>query len=552
MQAARKDLARGDPRIVIVEQGSQYTLKIGQVYRDLGYRSVVVESKRASKWIKKHKPRLVVLSGSRSSVFDAEAPKLPEGLLELVENGTVRVLYGICYGQQELAHELGGTVSVANDNAEYGPAKIVVCDTAHYLFRDLPQEQDVWMSHGNSVTVAPENFTVLARTETGAIAAMSKGSIVATQWHGEVTQTVHGKEQLHRIALAAGCEPDWEALSQIHVMQDGFRDLPETARVIMGFSGGVDSTTMAAGAVPIFGERLLGLTIDGGQLGENELEEIELNAKTVGIQHRIVDAKAEFLEAMSVYMYTDKKSPWWKRAVSPIVNYVAKKVFGYAGTIDAEEKRRRFKSVYVRIFMREASRFGAIYILQGTLAPDRIESGATGAAVIKSHHNVGNDFGSLIQLHPFDHLFKYEVRALARELKLPERICARHPSPGPGNYIRVVGVPVSQDLLNTVSWAQARVKEILIKHNYYGEDCISQLVVSYNGTKMVGVKGDERVYKGSIMVRAVLTTDFMTAEGVYFPEVIAQEIKKVLRQHSGFVRVLFDATDKGPGSTEPE
>jgi len=218
--------------------------------------------------------------------------------------------------------------------------------------------------------------------------------------------------------------------------------------------------------------------------------------------------------------------------------------------VDAEEKRRRFKEVYKLIFIHTAKRLGATAMLQGTLAPDRIESGATGGAVIKSHHNVGLDMGELSQFHPIDFLFKYEIRALAKEIGLPKSVWNRQPFPGPGLFLRVSGVPATPDKLDIVRWADARVREILEKHDIY--DKISQLVVSYMGVNTVGVKGDARVHTGAIVVRAVKTIDFMTAEGVHFSDAIEKEISNVLTRHQEIVRVWFDPTNKPPATIEME
>ena len=218
--------------------------------------------------------------------------------------------------------------------------------------------------------------------------------------------------------------------------------------------------------------------------------------------------------------------------------------------VDAEKKRRRFKKTYAEFFTLLAKKVGASVVIQGTLAPDRIESGATGGALIKSHHNVGLTMGRLHQLHPVDHLFKYEIRALAQELALPESVSLRQPFPGPGLFIRVVGTPATPDKLDIVRWADARTREILEKHGVY--KALSQLVVAYIATNTVGVKGDARVYGGAIVVRAVETTDFMTARGVHFSDVIEEEISATLTRRPDIVRVWYDPTQKPPATTEFE
>lgn len=221
-----------------------------------------------------------------------------------------------------------------------------------------------------------------------------------------------------------------------------------------------------------------------------------------------------------------------------------------ANVTDAEKKRQRFKKIYASFFVRAAKNFGATAVLQGTLAPDRIESGATGGAIIKSHHNVDLKMDNLIQLHPIDNLFKYEVRALAREIELPESVWNRQPFPGPGLFLRVVGVPATPDKLDVVRWADARVREILVQHHIY--DQLSQLVVAYMGVNTVGVKGDGRVYGGAIVVRAIETIDFMTARSVHLSDDVEDAISSTLTRHPEIVRVWFDPTKKPPATTEME
>lgn len=252
---------------------------------------------------------------------------------------------------------------------------------------------------------------------------------------------------------------------------------------------------------------------------EDELAEIRRNADAAGVELIVDDACEAFAAAM-------------------------------ADVTDAEEKRRRFKRVYTERLMRAAHAFDASYVLQGTLAPDRIEFGATGGALIKSHHNVGLDMGSVRQLHPIDHLFKYEVRALSREIGLPKSVSERQPFPGPGLFIRVLGTPATPEKLDIVRWADARVKEILMRHGLY--DDISQLVVAYAGLKTVGVKGDARVYEGSIYVRGVRTLDFMTATGVHIPPGVWDEIDRTLTAHPKIVRAFLTTTSKPPATTEFE
>lgn len=509
------------PTVAIIELGSQYTLVIARTLRELGVRSVILNPSRAHDWIKANPLKAVVLSGGPASVYDDDAPQPPKEVLNLKgENDQPVAVLGICYGMQWIAQQLGGTVQPVAGNREYGEATIDLCGVPDGFFQGTARQQKAWMSHGDSVTKLPKGFQILAHSNTQAIAAMQNGSILGVQFHPEVTHTPHGKIMLANFLRAAECEQDWTPSSIVASIQSEIGSQLEGERAIFGFSGGVDSTTVSAILSPVLGDRLRAITIDGGHLREGELEEIKTHADAAGVNLQVIDARAQFNAVM-------------------------------ADTVDAEEKRRRFKQVYTSLFVQAAEHFGATTVLQGTLATDRIESGATGGAVIKSHHNVGLNMGEFKQLHPIDHLFKYEVRALAQEIGLPESVWARQPFPGPGLFVRVVGTPATPDKLEVVRWADARVREILERHGLY--HTISQLVVAYiGGAHTVGVKGDARVYGGAIVVRAVETLDFMTAHGVHFPDSVEAEICSVLTQHPQIIRVWFDPTRKPPATTEME
>lgn len=508
------------PYVAIIELGSQYTLLIERTLRELGIRSVILDPQKADIWFRDHQPKAIILSGGASSVYDVDAPNPPLEILSLSENAERPVpLLGICYGMQWIARHLGGEVLPVAGSREYGEAKIGIADSTGKIFEDTPNGQNVWMSHGDSVTILPKGFRPMAYTEDNTIAAMENGPIWGVQFHPEVIHTPFGSTILKNFMKFAGCEEDWVPSSIVSSIQENVqRELGER-RVISGFSGGVDSTTISAILSPVLRERLLAVVIDGGHLREGELSEIKKHALSAKVELKIIDAREDFQKEL-------------------------------CDVIDAEEKRKRFKKVYTSIFVKSAQEFDASVILQGTLAPDRIESGATGGALIKSHHNVGLDMGNLLQFHPVDHLFKYEIRALAKEVGLPESVFNRQPFPGPGLFLRVVGVPATPDKLDLVRWADNEVKNILVKHGVYEK--ISQLVVSYMGVNTVGVKGDARVYGGAIVIRAVETTDFMTAKGVHFSDVIEDEICSVLTKHRDVVRVWFDPTKKPPATTEME
>jgi len=290
--------------------------------------------------------------------------------------------------------------------------------------------------------------------------------------------------------------------------------------VILGVSGGVDSTTLARILAPVLKDRLICVAIDTGGLRKDELKELKENTKSAKVKKLvIISASKEFTKNIST-------------------------------TVDGEEKRAKFRNVYKRIFEEQIKKYNAKFIAQGTLATDIIESGKIGkSAMIKTHHNVGLSW-KVEDLHPLRNLFKYEVRELARVLKLPKAVYERNPFPGPGLYLRVVGTPVSKENIELVREADKTVNDILKKHNVAKN--ISQLIVALLGINSVGVKGDERVYGHSLAIRAVQTSDFMTVKGYYFPEEVVNEITNALTKHKNIVRVFFDFTPKPPATTEFE
>ena len=505
-----------DVKILIVDYGSQYTLVIGRTLRELGYRSVILPPAKVAIWLAHNTPMGVILSGSHYSVHNDGAPSIPASID--ITGGEYPIL-GVCYGMQLLAHTLGGTVSRPHDHREYGPAKVTV-DTSHSLFVGVSKETDVWASHGDTVQKLPNGFTMIA--ESKGIAGMSNasGRVLGIQFHPEVVDTKEGKIILTNFLNICGAEKDWNPSDLIKEIQNEVLENVKDKNVILGVSGGVDSTTLAALLTPVLGEKLICVAIDTGGLREGELEELKSNMKTIGVKNFVViPAEQDFVEAV-------------------------------ATTTDAQGKRAKFREVYKKIFEDQIAKYDAGFIVQGTLATDIIESGEAGqSAMIKTHHNVGLSW-NVDDLHPFRNLFKYEVRELGRVLGLPEALYNRNPFPGPGLYLRIVGVPVSDERLNLVREADKAVTNILAKHNISKD--ISQLVVALLGIESVGVKGDERVYGHAIAVRAVQTVDFMTAKAYYFPEAVVEEITSALVKHREIVRVLFDMTPKPPATTEFE
>jgi GMP synthase (glutamine-hydrolysing) len=399
----------------------------------------------------------------------------------------------------------------------------VTVDDTHPLFLGVSKNTEVWASHGDTVTKLPEGFLSIATS--GGISAMTNtnNKVMGIQFHPEVTNTKEGKKILQNFLDIATCKKDWNPEDLIKQIQNEVLSVvneSEKKNVILGVSGGVDSTTLAALLAPVLGDRLKCIAIDTGGLRKDEVSELKENTKNAGVNNLIViEAEEEFIKNIGT-------------------------------TIDGEEKRSKFRKVYQRIFEEQIVKHDAGFIIQGTLATDIIESGKAGeSAMIKTHHNVGLSF-EVEDLHPFRNLFKYEVRELGKALNLPPAIYERNPFPGPGLYLRVVGTPVSKDNIDLVREADKTVTDIIKKHNLEKE--ISQLIVALLGINSVGVKGDERVYGHSLAIRAVQTVDFMTAKGFYFPEEVVNEITTTLTKHKDIVRVFFDMTPKPPATTEFE
>jgi len=503
-------------QVLVIENGSQTTLRIPKVCSKHGVRAIVLPPKRAEKLLKSgYKPKLAILSGGLASVYDKDAPRIPKQLLKLEKRGTH--LFGICYGMQLLVHELGGRVQSVPDAREYGKGKTHIY-TQDGLFKGCRAIEDVWQSHGDTVTKLPPHFRASARSETGEIAAIENrsGTISGVQFHPEVVHTRSGSQMFQNLITRAKCEKDWLPSDMAKSTRDSICAEVGTARVIAGLSGGVDSTTLAKVA-SVLGKQLLCIILDFGQFREGEVEEAKRHAEAAGVHYKVVKEH--------------------RRALSALRNVT-----------DGERLRKIFKKLYRRALLDEARKFGAKYILQGTLLPDLIESGKTGGALIKSHHNVGLVFRPLVQLHPFGNLLKYEVRELARKRGLPKSVWSRQPFPGPGLFLRIIGGAITAERLKIVRWADARVTEILKKYGWYSR--ISQLVVGLDCTKVTGVKGDGRCYEGFIIVRAVRTPDFLTAEGVCFPPKVMQEINAVLSQHRKIAYAVFATAHKPPGTTE--
>ncbi|MEX2052307.1 MAG: glutamine-hydrolyzing GMP synthase [Candidatus Paceibacterota bacterium] len=505
-------------QILIVDLGSQYTEVIRRSLRYLGFHSAILPPENALGWAEENKPKAIILSGGSASVYDPDAPKIPE---ELIKLGAP--VLGVCYGMQWLAyiHDKNSIQKVL-EGKSYGGVEVSLSESR--LFASLKEKINAWSSHGDSVKTPPEGFQAIATSKQGSVLegmeCVEKG-LYAVQFHPEVEQTEDENIILNNfVRNIALCIQDYDPKDVIDEIRGKTKRELGGGTAIIGVSGGVDSTMLAAILTPALGEQLKAFFIDTGGMRKDEVERVKEIAQKAGINLEVVDKyKEKFVEKIGK-------------------------------TTDAEEKRKAFREVYGEVFREVANNYGATHMIQGTLATDLIESGSLGkSAMIKTHHNVDLDLG-LKEIMPLADYFKFEIRRMAREFGLEELLSNRQPFPGPGLFLRVVGTPVTAELLEIVREADAQVADILKKHHLY--DKISQSIVALLGVDTVGVKGDGRVYGHSIVVRTVETVDFMTVKGYYLEPAVCEEIISTLIRHPGIVRVFFDWTTKPPATTEFE
>jgi GMP synthase (glutamine-hydrolysing) len=504
-------------QLVVIDLGSQYTQLIARELLTLGYKALIMRPDAVVEYLASVEttPKGIILSGGAASVYDVDAPVIAPQVFAL----GVPVL-GICFGMQYLAYREDKKLVVGNQQQakEYGPIEITLEQSA--LFEGLAPKLKVWASHGDIVASVPAGYVQIAGSG-NAIEGIedTKRHLYGVQFHPEVTETEDNNTILKNFAATiCGCEIDWKSTDVIKLISDDVVSAVGEGRAAIGVSGGVDSTTLAALLSPILKEKIYAFFIDTGAMRFGEVEDVKHTCKNAGIDLHVIDASQEFFASL-------------------------------AGVTDAEEKRRKFKDAYQPVFMRVIKENAITHILQGTLATDLIESGhAGGAQTIKSHHNVGLDFG-VTELTPFASLFKHEVREIARIIGLEKEISERKPFPGPGLFIRVVGTPVTPELIEKVRLADNIVTGILSKEIFYGE--ISQVVVALLGSKTVGVQGDSRSYQYPVVVRTVSSTDFMTVKGFELPSEVRKQIISEVTKH-GFNRVFFDETPKPPATTEME
>ncbi len=507
--------------VVVVDFGSQYTQLIARRVRELSVYSQIVPWDAAWEEVERLQPGAIILSGGPSSVHDEGAPTLPPWVLE----SGLPVL-AICYGLQLISHHLGGSVEPSRSR-EYGPSVLTVRSSSP-LFKGLSGDLPVWMSHGDSVSRPPEGFELLGSTPTARYSAVRRGNLYGLQFHPEVAHTPSGKRILANFLFeVAGLEPDWTPGHFVSEAVERIRDEVGDGRVLCALSGGVDSSVAAALIHRAIGDRLVCVFVNNGLLRKGEAEQV------VGVfrdqQHlnlRYVDASAEFLRAL-------------------------------AGITDPEEKRRRIGETFVRIFEAEAEKLGRIELLaQGTLYPDVIESAtreSRAAAKIKTHHNVGGlpermRFRKLVE--PLRLLFKDEVRRVGEELGLPDELVHRHPFPGPGLAVRILG-EVNEHSLRIVRECDAIVREEISAAGLYRD--VWQAFAVLTPLRTVGVMGDGRTYGQVVAVRVVTSEDAMTATWARLPYEVMDRIgSRVVNEVPEVTRVVYDVTSKPPGTIEWE
>ncbi len=513
--------------IVVLDYGGQYSQLIARRVRDCGVFSELLPHHVPLEEVARRKPRGIILSGGPASVYADGAPPLDLGLLEL----GVPVM-GICYGMQLLVHTLGGRVEQA-DVGEFGRSDLHVTDTGT-LLKGMPREQTCWMSHRDTVYEAPPGFTALASSTSSPVAAVEdvERSIYGIQFHPEVVHTPYGQEILTRfLTEVCGCEPTWSAASIVEEQIRRIREQVGDGSVICGLSGGVDSSVAALLVHRAVGEQLTCVFVDHGLMRKDEGEQVVKTFRdTFKVPLVAVDAETRFLDKLK-------------------------------GVTEPEAKRKAIGAEFIRVFEEEAEKLvgsgggeSAAFLVQGTLYSDVIESGGgTGAATIKSHHNVGGlpDDLQFELVEPLRALFKDEVRAVGAELGLPERLVWRQPFPGPGLAIRVVGGEATKERLDVLREADHILQEEIRAAGLYRELWQSFCVLP--DVRTVGVQGDERTYGYVVVVRAVTSDDAMTADWARLPydllETIASRMINELREVN---RVVLDITSKPPGTIEWE